>query len=78
MLFLNRPGRSEAQELLESVGLGRQGEKIPNELSGGEGPGVLQSPGPLPTILRSLLADEPTGNLDSKTSDQIYDLFQES
>ena len=67
--------RERAKKLLTDVGLGDKVNKFPNELSGGEIQRVA--------IARSLandppivLADEPTGNLDSKTGDQIYGLFQ--
>ena len=67
--------KERAKKLLTDVGLGDKVNKFPNELSGGEIQRVA--------IARSLandppivLADEPTGNLDSKTGDQIYGLFQ--
>jgi putative ABC transport system ATP-binding protein len=67
--------KERAKKLLAAVGLGDKVNKFPNELSGGEIQRVA--------IARSLandppivLADEPTGNLDSKTGDQIYGLFQ--
>ena len=68
--------RKRAQEALEKVGLGDQGHKRPNQLSGGQMQRVA--------IARALvnnpdiiLADEPTGALDSKTSVQIMDLLKE-
>lgn len=62
------------QEVLEQVGLGNKGYKMPHELSGGEQQRV--------SIARALvnhpeliLADEPTGNLDPETTEEILDLL---
>jgi putative ABC transport system ATP-binding protein len=78
MIFQNVP-RSErtekAKKLLEMVGLGDRMDHQPNELSGGQQQRVA--------IARSLsnnpeviLADEPTGNLDSKTGSTVLDFLQ--
>lgn len=63
------------QELLELVGLGAHLEKFPVQLSGGE----LQRVAIARALALSpdvLLADEPTGNLDPKTADEIVGLLQ--
>ncbi|MCD4807193.1 MAG: ABC transporter ATP-binding protein [Methanococcoides sp.] len=75
----SRPGvdnRKRAKELLELVGLEDRMNYRPTELSGGQSQRVA--------VARSLindpsliLADEPTGNLDSKTGKEIMDLFTE-
>lgn len=67
--------RDRANYLLEEVGLVDQSKKMPSALSGGQQQRVaiaraLANDPPI------LVADEPTGNLDTKTAETIFDLFQ--
>jgi putative ABC transport system ATP-binding protein len=68
--------RARAASALERVGLGKKLERLPNQLSGGEqervaiARAIVNNP-------HILLADEPTGNLDSATSDEVMALFRE-
>jgi putative ABC transport system ATP-binding protein len=71
----NQRGK-RAQDLLDQMGIRRHGDKLPAKLSGGEQQRVaiaraLANDPPI------LIADEPTGNLDSENSDKITSLFAE-
>jgi putative ABC transport system ATP-binding protein len=69
-----RERRERAQELLERVGIGNQADKMPAALSGGQQQraAVARALANDPALL---LADEPTGNLDSATAEAVLELF---
>ncbi|HXE95312.1 MAG TPA: ABC transporter ATP-binding protein [Dongiaceae bacterium] len=68
--------KSVARQALERVGLGNKLDRLPNQLSGGEQERVAIARA-IVNDPHILLADEPTGNLDSKTSEEVMALFRE-
>lgn len=76
ILLKGRRKRQRAAELLEAVGLGHRARNRLNELSGGEQQRVAIAIA-LANRPKLLLADEPTGSVDSQMANQILDLFRD-
>jgi putative ABC transport system ATP-binding protein len=75
-VFRPRERKARAMQLLEQVGIVAQAHKLPGTLSGGEQQRAAIARA-LATDPPLILADEPTGNLDSHTAEAMFDLFQE-
>ena len=78
MIYAKVSGKAReerAKILLESVGLGERGDHMPNEISGGQKQRVAIARA-LANDPQIILADEPTGNLDSRSSVEIMEIFQ--
>jgi putative ABC transport system ATP-binding protein len=73
--YTSREMRDRAMSNLELVGLGPRADHFPSQLSGGQQQRVAIARG-LINDPQVLLADEPTGNLDSKTSVEVMGVFQ--
>ena len=71
----NREQRKMAEEILERVGLRGKERRLPDQISGGEQERVAIARA-LVNSPPILMADEPTGNLDSKNGKEIMDLFK--
>ena len=69
-----KQGRERAMTALESVGLADKGSRLPNQLSGGE-QGRLAIARAIVNQAPLLLADEPTGTLDTQTGSEIMEVF---
>jgi len=76
LLLLGRPDAARVQQMLDAVGLGDLGARLPAELSGGQlqrvaiARALVHRPG-------LLLADEPTGNLDPSTAAQVMGVLEQ-
>ena len=74
LLLLGRPDPARVQSVLAAVGLAGLGERLPQQLSGGQ----LQRVAIARAVVhrpRLILADEPTGNLDPGTAERVMDVL---
>lgn len=76
LLLSKKHDHDFVNELIEAVGLKEKEDCFPAQLSGGQQQRVAIARA-LATKPKIILADEPTGNLDSKTSDEIIDILME-
>ena len=74
LLDYRKPDPAEVREILELLGLTERSRHLPNQLSGGQQQRVAMGRA-LITRPKLILADEPTGNLDSKNSQDVIDLL---
>ncbi|MBT9501272.1 MAG: ABC transporter ATP-binding protein [Burkholderiaceae bacterium] len=75
LLLLQKPDPARVEQMLDAVGLSALGERMPRQLSGGQ----LQRVAIARALVhrpRLVLADEPTGNLDPDTAEQVLDLLK--
>ena len=77
LMFARKPvDAGKTREVLAMVGLESRGDHLPHQISGGEmqraaiGRALIHDP-------RIILADEPTGNLDSENAEKVYHIFRE-
>ena len=77
LLDHRRPDRAHVEELLDVLGLKNRRHHLPDQLSGGQQQRVAIGRA-LITKPMLVLADEPTGNLDSKSSQDVVDLLRQA
>jgi putative ABC transport system ATP-binding protein len=74
--YRGRQRRARALEVLRLVGMEQVADRLPSALSGGQQQRIAIARA-LANDPAVLVGDEPTGNLDSKTSQQMFDLFSQ-